>query len=462
MSAIALLTTSWSRGTAFLVSRDGHMLTAAHCLTYQGATPEDPKWIDADELELHFGEPGKEVVATAVLPPVAWDIAEDWALFKCTPTPPVEPLVLSGCDGSMASWHCWGFPTTIQTGENYQPLAYDGSITAVGKRIQLSFKQLGEQTRVAGMSGAPVLVGREVVGLIGQAVEEEDEHRSRRAIEPILFAVPVPVHGLEGARVEVRPATYYYQAMLASLLALDSGTQVDLLAQKFKLAPSLPPEGRKRAVARHLLSRRPETVARECNLLKFVDVKRPDLVGHLLAANCLGDETLDATRRHLGARDAAAHGATVYGEQPLTGRLYAVGAGLDLFGNELWNRVFELSLPEGEAGDTAALLLGRLCQTIARRFNFSTVDPDALWPLLESELGAGEPFFVTITSPVSREAVDLIRKHLPGARVVLRSERPEALDPKSLPLIEPTTARDHERAIAEAFASMSKTFREPR
>jgi hypothetical protein len=290
MGAIALLTVAGTRGTAFLVSREGHMLTAAHCLTYRGATPEDPKWVDGDEVTLRFGEPGTGGhTATVVFPLVAWDIADDWVLFKCTPAPPVDPLVLSEYDGALPRWDCWGFPTTIPTDDDYLPLAYNGSITAVGTRIQLSFDQHGDQTRVAGMSGAPVLVGREVVGLIAQAVEAEDEQRDRKATEPILFAVPVPAQRLKGARVSVRPATYPLQALLANLLALDSNSRVDLLARKFKLAPLRTLEERSRAIARHLLSRGPDTVATECRKLGSMDVKRPDLVGNLLTVCCLGD-----------------------------------------------------------------------------------------------------------------------------------------------------------------------------
>ena len=171
-----------SRGTGTLVS-DRLVLTALHVVADRRSQPPQP--IDG-AIKLTF--PGFE--ASARIADDAFDGAFDWALLECDEAPPAQPVSMATLDRSGVRWETFGFPDAnprdgmLQSGtvENH-----DAELEGV-HALQLFGRQAaaGTGAPVRGLSGAPVLVDDQLVGVLRFALMQES-----RTVAGTLYGCPV-------------------------------------------------------------------------------------------------------------------------------------------------------------------------------------------------------------------------------------------------------------------------------
>jgi len=168
------------RGTGFLVT-DRLVLTAMHVVAdreKEGLVP----WGAMIKLSFRGGWTPAEIVAGC------WNADEDWALLECAMPPQAEPLPL-GQLAEQATLETYGFPDANAEGMVFQgrvvdPHARYDSISA----MQLFSDQAaaGQGAPVSGLSGAPCIVGGQVVGLMRSALMTE----YGEAVAGTLYACP--------------------------------------------------------------------------------------------------------------------------------------------------------------------------------------------------------------------------------------------------------------------------------
>jgi trypsin-like peptidase len=174
--AIARIVVGGARGTAFLVSDDGLVLTALHVI---GPLAE-PFVPYRGSITLEFGDKAVHATWTAAAKLVQHSVQDDWALLQLVdPVPPypARPLPLAGIrfDPDPASWETWGFPTVAAL----EGTGYDGSSVIQADVFEVSCAAL-HQSMVDGISGAPLVVGGDVCGIVQQAFMSLDaENRPR-------------------------------------------------------------------------------------------------------------------------------------------------------------------------------------------------------------------------------------------------------------------------------------------
>jgi hypothetical protein len=170
-NAIACITISGveMRGTGFLVA-DDLVATALHVVLDKTSKP--PKFFTG-VIQLRF--PNESI--TAEILDCAWDDEADCVLLRCLNPSKSRPLALRELNRSGGSWETYGFP-------KMQPrdgMVMDGTVknhaAELDRRpaIQLFCNEVaaGEGGPVNGLSGAPVIMGDSVVGLMRFALKQE-------------------------------------------------------------------------------------------------------------------------------------------------------------------------------------------------------------------------------------------------------------------------------------------------
>lgn len=192
IESIALLATTCSRGSAFLVGQDV-VLTALHTVGRRSRRAEG----EAPEVEFYEGPvtlkfPSGDTVAELI--ENAYDIELDYALLRCKNVPEsARPLALHELNRSGDDCRIHGFPV-IENSTSQEGLTFDGRVTNHAGRLrgvtvlQLFFDQAaaGDGAPVTGLSGAPCIVDGAVVGVIRASLTKE-----RRAVAGTLFACPI-------------------------------------------------------------------------------------------------------------------------------------------------------------------------------------------------------------------------------------------------------------------------------
>jgi hypothetical protein len=177
--AIARITVGKARGTGFLVCESGLVLTALHVL---GDITNGFKPYGA-QIRLDFGDKTLNTTwsatATFVLPSVdpngpPTGSVNDWALLQIDepkPPYPARPLPLAGVrfDPNPVAWDTWGFPTVAPV----EGTGYWGSSAIEADVFEVSCPELHE-SMVDGISGAPLVVGGDVRGIVQQAFMTQD------------------------------------------------------------------------------------------------------------------------------------------------------------------------------------------------------------------------------------------------------------------------------------------------
>lgn len=185
------------RGTAFLVAGD-LVATALHNVADRREDPFRP----FEQISLQF--PGHATEATLV----DHDREADCAVLRCTHPPPAElhqPLSLRPLERSGDEWEAWGYPNLQRKDGLTVNGVIDNHLGELnnGKVIQLSCKQLaaGVGGDARGLSGGPVLVRDQVVGLLRFALGAED-----RTAGGTLYACPIQkLIGKAGLLIQAAP-----------------------------------------------------------------------------------------------------------------------------------------------------------------------------------------------------------------------------------------------------------------
>jgi HEAT repeat protein len=157
-------------GTAFLV-RPTLALTALHVVADMRQNP--PRWLGPITLVFLGGD-----TTSAKVYLDRYDVKQDWVLLECDPLPPArEPLSLCRTVEDEAPWKSFGYPEGgPDTGFDLSQGAVASATSSVGevRAYALSSEDLGKDVPGRGLSGAPVLVNGQVVGLLRAALLRSD------------------------------------------------------------------------------------------------------------------------------------------------------------------------------------------------------------------------------------------------------------------------------------------------
>lgn len=172
------------RGTGCLVG-ENLVLTALHVVADR--TVEPPQFL-AGRIEITF--PDHESISTTVVDG-KWNALEDWVLLLCASIRPelARPLPLATIERDGDQWVAHGFPDAEPGGLTVHGRVTNGHGELFGRvpAYQLFCEEAaaGSGLRAKGLSGAPVIVDRAVVGVIRRAPIEDD-----RVEGGTLFACP--------------------------------------------------------------------------------------------------------------------------------------------------------------------------------------------------------------------------------------------------------------------------------
>ncbi|MEZ4293652.1 MAG: serine protease [Polyangiaceae bacterium] len=196
-----------SRGTGFLVSTDGLVLTAFHVV---GDLATGKKY--AEPMKLSFGDPreGPTIESEARFVPDHHSVADDWALLRCT-TPPagVTPLKLGRIRRRYAlEFESFGFTEAKRT----TGMVYAGKVRSSGRRMQLFSDEAAAvaSERVSGLSGAPCIVDGYAAGIVQTSNMEEIQPGVYVNREGALYMLPVEIvaRACELLKVPVAPPPF--------------------------------------------------------------------------------------------------------------------------------------------------------------------------------------------------------------------------------------------------------------
>ncbi|WP_437708677.1 serine protease [Sorangium sp. So ce448] len=257
-ASIARILVGGERGTGFLVSREGLVLTALHCVAFADSFKTGKPEFLPGIIKVRFGDPldpavgppgadGKLFATTATV--VQHSVEHDIALLECNETPDVEPLVLAPSPFGVARWSTFGFPEAsgaVADGSrevNGQPL--DGRITSMSTRIALALNQVGAMD-LRGISGAPILVGGVVVGVVQQTLTKDGvvTQNSLFGVHVATFASaltpssPTP-NGSPPKKLPWKAQPLPEQAHLLATLSELKAAQLVLAAKKLRLSTEL-------------------------------------------------------------------------------------------------------------------------------------------------------------------------------------------------------------------------------
>lgn len=163
-------------GTGVLVSRDGLVLTALHVIADLDDSVRNERLMrHPGDIVLRFGDPANTTTwspaGTVTIERDLYSFTDDWVVLRFTGAVPdgVGPLTLADLAGVVdgKDWTTFGFPEAALHAGN----AYPGTITAWGERVARLHSPLAASVAMSGISGAPCVVGGEVVALIRRAID---------------------------------------------------------------------------------------------------------------------------------------------------------------------------------------------------------------------------------------------------------------------------------------------------
>lgn len=442
------------------------ILTARHCIeTNTGQI--------LSEADLRFTDPESEHAAAVVFlskaTRVAYGETADWALLRADKLPPWATAELRLLDLQVAAenrWSTYGFPADCGDGQT-RGQDFEGSIRMGGKTLVKLLDKTANGEVVAGLSGAPILVEEEVIGVITRA----DADRYGFARTGRLYVLPLSACEGLAAHVTVHEEPAFLEktadafskwgtglsAVVESLFRADHQTPVECIA-----SPAL-----------HLAL---------CLLLR----RRLDIVPRVIAETGLREHASEILQyaacqwyprtsaikaaRHLAPSNNAASEGT-----PIS-RAVSVGchnnacagrfvrrAGFDLTRSTTWHegRIDVAWLPYVR-NEPSERLTERVRESLAIELGYPQntapeVVKQALQEFMADEDAVRSPIFFWVPLPQETpdDDIEALRKQYPDLRlVVLGRQRPAEL---ALPVeIDPTEARQR---VAEFDAVEQKLKR---
>lgn len=187
-AAIAQVNVGSSRGTGFLVSDDGLVLTALHVIADPRARRSDgtPVYYGGP-ITLRFGDPKNHATWVPEKPATVerYSFEDDWVLLRVQPPPQVAPLPLARLAPPQKgrAFETFGFPDQ----EAEVGGGYTGKLLDWGWKSELTAEQILVGAPMGGISGAPCVVDGCVVAMIVQALLDDQ----RRAVKNSLYAIDI-------------------------------------------------------------------------------------------------------------------------------------------------------------------------------------------------------------------------------------------------------------------------------
>jgi hypothetical protein len=194
-AAVARILVSAERGTGFLIAPN-RVLTALHCIALPSSFGKQALELRPGTIELRFGDPkdpasvrdAKGALLTRRATKLTCHSVEhDVALLECDPILEIEPLELGPPPFEYTRWSTFGFPESSGAvpDEDFEVYGQvlDGTVPGFSGRAQLNTNQIVTgATNFAGISGAPIIVGGRVVGIIIQQLAQDG-----RVVQNVLF-----------------------------------------------------------------------------------------------------------------------------------------------------------------------------------------------------------------------------------------------------------------------------------
>jgi hypothetical protein len=416
--AIAQIKVGSSRGTGFLVSEDGLVLTALHVIANREMGIKQRKLVTyPGEIRLRFGDPKNDATwapaSPATIEPGQYSIEDDWVLLRIAPPVQARPLPLARLAPPQKdrAFETFGFPDQ----EADIGGSYGGTIIDWDGKSELTSPQILVGAPMGGISGAPCVVDGQVVAMIVQALLDEQ----RRAVKPSLYAVTIERAARGGRLAWDEAATLPFQAQVQNRLPTDAGA-LAAAARRLGL-----PEAQAQAVnvARRLLRSRlaPATDALGCC---GVEPKSAERVMEYVAAMQLQHEAV-ARLSDAAARLAP---ALLRAKEDRVAHWYVRRARYEQMGADHWvNRTVVVSSRAGgeepvagehDPGQAAAALVGAIGDAVRRRW------PDrnherAVKGRLSSKPTPEAEFCVVLHNELRFDVVDAVRARLPNAHLVV-------------------------------------------
>lgn len=259
-----------SRGTGFLVAK-GLVVTALHVVAKGRRNPGE---FFPGPISLRFRHLRTE--AEVVAGSESWE--SDCVLLRCMDPPPCHPIPLEDLETSGVPWETWGFPDA----QPVDGMLVVGNVRDVGAQLEgmPAFQLFSEEAAagdgapVAGLSGAPVLVGAAAVGLLRFALMREG-----RTVAGTVYACPArAIVRASGGRLKLRPADdgYRPQAALLRELRLHFVGRRETIAHIGTWADNL-------QATSHLVIEAPAGYGKSALMAKLVEL-HPEWVYHFVRA----------------------------------------------------------------------------------------------------------------------------------------------------------------------------------
>jgi hypothetical protein len=445
--AIARIRVGGSRGTGFLVSDDGLLLTAFHVV---GDLAK--KTLRAGPITIDFGDPREEpngapyFSTTAAVVPGCHNAENDWALLQCANAPPnVVPFTCAPLKNSYElAWDTFGFSDAAPD----NGIVYAGEVRSVGRRFQLYSDEASaaNTARIRGLSGSPCIVHGYVVGILQTANLQKNAAGEWEAQEGAVFVLALTEVERACARVKVTRPVPPFVREVGQLLR----PAAEILSAAADVLAIPDPEGKPVDVLR-------SQVALEM-MRSGVEQTRDALAALVLALEWKSLEQILEFAASLWIHDEAAAKLASAGRivclnamNAVTGQRYVHRAGYPIAKHPGW-RTFTRVIPNVMPEEQGPMLVGAVQKVLAQMFKCDIAD---VGQSLDAHPHEGHPIVIVIPPPVPlppdlkivKDAFPKLRFALLAGETIANGFQTEYPD---VEVVEPVIAKGQEALAIEA------------
>lgn len=434
--AIAQIKVGSSRGTGFLVSEDGLVLTALHVVADREECKRLKKLVPyRGEIRLRFGDPKNDATWTpaspATIEPGQYSIEDDWVLLRIAPPVQARPLPLARLAPPQKdrAFGTFGFPEA----EADIGGTYAGTIVDLDGKSELNCPQIFAGARMGGISGAPCIVDGQVVAVIVQALL----HEQVGAAKPSLYAITIERAAKGGRLAWDEVAALPFEAEVRSRLPTDAAA---LVAAATRLG--LPPAQEQGAsIARRLLRSNLALATAVLGCCGVEPTKAAHVVGYVAAMQLQHE----AVARLAEAAAKLTPALLRAGDERIT-RWYARRARYDQAGPDQWvNQMVvvpgragdeETPGPSGDVAQAAAALVDAVAAAMKRRW---PGQERAVKRRLSGVRTPGAEYCVMLQDELRFDVLDRVRALLPNAHLLVATSHEVALRDEDAARVTPVT-----------------------